>query len=345
MKILSVAHALPSRRLTNAEVLGHLRDANRAHFSDDQLELLDTQARKGLESAGTSVRYALADGEHALEFGLDAACHSLAAADVEPEEVDFVVYGGVGRAFIEPAMANVVQAELGLVNATGFDIIDGCASWLRGLQIARAFFAAGTYRRGLIVNCECGFGRYIDHRLERPEDLAHHFATLTVSEVATATVVGNENPGDDFHFNIKNFGEHYDLCVLPIDDGRDFFSRPRPRDYVPMKLYSQSRALLTTAAQKIVETYRSDPVLRERPYDICFGHAASKHAEEGVLDALCIPLERYFGTHAEYGNTVSASVPLGMSLALDAGRLRRGDRVLILVAAAGIVVGLTAFTY
>ena len=52
------------------EVLGHLRDANRAHFSDDQLELLDTQARKGLESAGTSVRYALADGEHALEFGL-----------------------------------------------------------------------------------------------------------------------------------------------------------------------------------------------------------------------------------------------------------------------------------
>ena len=93
---------------------------------------------------------------------------ALDAAKLAPSDVDFLVYGGVGRAFIEPAMVNVIQAKLGLANATGFDIVDGCASWLRGLQIAHALFATGTYRRGLIVNCECGFGRYIDHTAATP---------------------------------------------------------------------------------------------------------------------------------------------------------------------------------
>jgi len=167
---------------------------------------------------------------------------------------------------------------------------------------------------------------------------------LTVSEAATATVVEHD-AADDFHFNLKNFGEYYDLCVLPIDDGKDFLDLLPADGYAPMKLFSSSRALLTTAAQKIIETFNADPILQRWRFDICFGHAASKRAEEGVLERLEIPLERYCGTHAEYGNTVSASVPLGMSVAIEQGRLRRGDRVLIIIAAGGIVVGLASFTF
>src|SRR5262249_55525849 len=108
---------------------------------------------------------------------------------------------------------------------------------------------------------------------------------------------------------------------------------------------SMSRRLLTIAADKIVDMFQSDPMLQGRTYDICFGHAASKRAEEGVLRRIGFPVEDYFGTHAIFGNTVSASVPLGMSVALETGRLRRGQRVLVIVAAGGIVVGLGRFTF
>jgi 3-oxoacyl-[acyl-carrier-protein] synthase III len=50
-------------------------------------------------------------------------------------------------------------------------------------------------------------------------------------------------------------------------------------------------------------------------------------------------------THARYGNTVSASVPLAMSLAVDEGRLVRGAHVLVVVGSAGLTAGLASFTY
>ena len=60
---------------------------------------------------------------------------------------------------------------------------------------------------------------------------------------------------------------------------------------------------------------------------------------------LGIPAEAYVPTHAQFGNTVSASVPLGLSIARGTGRLRRGDRVLVIVAGAGIAVGFATFTF
>ena len=82
--------------------------------------------------------------------------------------------------------------------------------------------------------------------------------TLGIGAAATATVVAHDDGrDDDFLFTIKNFGEHYDLCIHPIDDGRDFLA---------------------------------DPILREWRYDICFGHAASQRAEEGVIRRLSVPV-------------------------------------------------------
>ena len=344
MKILAVTHALPSRRISNDDVLRAFRVANSERFGEVELAILEAQVRGALENAGTRDRYSLAPGELAVDFALDATRRALRIASVPPEAIDFVIYGGVGRALIEPAMVNVLQAELGLVNATGFDIVDGCASWLRALQIAERYLDAGGGRYALLVNCECGFGRYIHYDIARPEDLEYHFATFTVSEAATATVV--EAGGDaESYFTFRNFGEHYDLCMLPIDDGRQFLRRPLPEGAAPMHLFSMSRRLLTIAADKIVDMFQADPMLQGRTYDICFGHAASKRAEEGVLRRIGFPVEDYVGTHAIFGNTVSASVPLGMSVALETGRLRRGQRVLVIVAAGGIVVGLGRFTF
>ena len=64
-----------------------------------------------------------------------------------------------------------------------------------------------------------------------------------------------------------------------------------------------------------------------------------------IASKLRLPYERYVSTHAQFGNTVSATVPLGMSIALSDGRFKRGDRVLVLVGASGVTVGLASFTF
>ena len=343
MQILAVQHALPSRRITNADLLRSIRMANGGHIGESELSLLERRVEQLLDIAGTVVRYALDEGEKAITLSLDAARRALHEANVSPAAVDFVIYAGVGRACIEPAMANVVQSALGLRNATCFDVLDGCTSWLRALQIADSFIGTQTYATGLIVNCECGFGQYIDHRVRHLEDLEWQFATFTISEAATATVVSSTGQGHDFYFNFKNFGEHYGLCMIPLENAAEFLGDEQT-NRAPMKLFSLSRQLLATAADRIVEIFNADPKFRG-PFDVCFGHAASKRAEEGVLRRLGIPLEIYCGTHATHGNTVSAAVPLATSLALQEGRLKRGNKVLMITAAGGIAVGLARFTF
>jgi 3-oxoacyl-[acyl-carrier-protein] synthase-3 len=103
--------------------------------------------------------------------------------------------------------------------------------------------------------------------------------------------------------------------------------------------------LLAIAARKLIETFEGDANLAGPSYDLCVGHAATEKGSEVIRRRLGIPSEVYVPTHARFGNTVSASVPLGLSIALGEGRLRRGDRVLLIVAGAGISVGFASFTF
>jgi 3-oxoacyl-[acyl-carrier-protein] synthase III len=345
MRILSVHHSVPATRITNDAVLAAIRHRNQHRLSELELDAVERRITDQLALAGTDVRYIAPDGENALDHVLAAGRQALASAGVGPEEVDFVIYTGIGRGWLEPASANVVQHALGLTNATGFDLLDACASWLRALQVAHSFIRGGIYRRGLIVNCECGLSRYADLDIGDLKALDQRVAAFTVGEAATATLVSDADPDDDFYFVFRNFGEHFRLCMIPLDNATAFLPPGVDGQYTPLKFYSLSRRLIATTIKKIVELFEADPRLRSATYDICFGHAASEKAREVIGRRLGLPQDMYYRTHARYGNTVSASVPLGISLAREEGRLRRGDRTLIIVGSAGISVGLASFTF
>jgi len=301
--------------------------------------------RRFLDRAGTRTRYRNARGERALETLARVTRGALERAGVEPRDVEFLIYTGVARGWVEPATANVVQAELGLERATCFDILDGCAGWLRALHVARHFVTAGTYRVGLLVNCEVGVKPFQKWEFGPDEDIEPYLATFTIGEAATATVVARDDGGDDFYFRFANLGEYFDLCMVPLPTVEQFLPRSRPNGQVPDIFYARSEALMRIAVRAITEIYASDPRLHGRPYDIAFGHAASEKVGDVVCARLGIPRAIYFSTHRDYGNTITAAIPLGMSLAAEQGRLRRGDRVLIVSGASGITVGFAAFTY
>jgi 3-oxoacyl-[acyl-carrier-protein] synthase III len=345
VRILAVEHVVPARRVTNDFVLETIRAENRGQLEPEALAALERQIEQHLESAGTQVRYIADRSEKPIDFVLEATRKALRAANVPPGEIDFLIYAGVGRGWLEPATANVIQHELKLVNATCFDLLDACASWLRALHVAHSYIRAGVYRRGLIVNCECGFREFVDLDFTNQRDLEHRWAALTIGEAATATVVSADQPDDDFYFTFKNFGEYFNLCMIPLDNVADFLPFPDDGRYAPMKFFGLSRKLIATTIKKIVEVYEADPKLADAKYDICFGHAASQRASEAIGSRLGLPPETYFPTHPRFGNTVAASIPLGMSLALAEGRLQRGHKTLIVVGSAGVAVAMASFRF
>jgi 3-oxoacyl-[acyl-carrier-protein] synthase III len=344
MKILAVAHALPSTLLDHNWILAKLdRENTTTLTAADRARLLE-KADAFLKGAGSETRYqSQSSDERPIDLALDASRNVLATSGVRTDEIDFVIYAGVGRGWLEPATAHVLQAGLDLERATCFDVLDGCASWLRALHIARNFVRSGEHRRGLIVNCECGFRGHGRWQFDSVEQFDAYTATYTIGEAATATLVGTDGRADDFHFNFRSLGRAYDLCMIP--NASDFMTGPSSELQDTTKFYSQSTKLMTLAIEEIADLFRSDPVFRKQEYDITLGHEASEKATAAVIRILRLPPERHFAIHREYGNAVAASVPLAMSLAQDQGRLHRGDRVLIVVAASGITVGMASFTY
>ncbi|SRR6266404_241427 len=343
MRLAAIRHALPARMMTNDWIREQVKRRN-SGLSNQQSELLDSRVATYLEHAGTRIRYTVAEGERAVDLALAAARSALDAAGVPLGEIEFVIYAGVARGWLEPSTASALQTDLGLVNATCFDVGDACASWLRALQMAHALITTGTYRAGLIVNCECDFERYAEWNLPDSDETDVRLATFTMGEAATATVVAADAL-DDFRFVFKTFGEYYDLCMLPLANAANFSTRPLDERCTPLKFYSRSRELLGTTTRKIIEVFEADPVLRAGRYDICFGHGASERASELVARRLGIPLPIHAATHSRFGNTVAASIPLAMSVALDEGRLLRGQRVLVIIGASGITVAFATFTF
>jgi 3-oxoacyl-[acyl-carrier-protein] synthase III len=343
MEVAAVRHALPSQRVSNDDLVAAVTDRN-DHLAPHDLDALLHGIRRGWDTSGTSIRYVRSDGERAIDFALTASRDAMRAAGCAAHDIDFVIYVGVGRGWLEPATANVLMHELGLTRATGFDLLDACASWLRALQVAHAFLQTGTYRTGLIVNAEFNAREFADLRFDDPATLRHRFAQLTIGEAATATVV-SKGADDDFHFVFRNASAYYAACMIPLPNATDFGRLPCDMVLEPLRFHALSEELVARAAHTIVDAFRSDDVLPRGSYDIVFGHSAGERIEALLCRQLDVAESSYYPIHARVGNTVSASVPLAMSLAFDEGRLRRGMRCLTVVGSAGIAVGLGSFTF
>ncbi len=345
MKILHVAHALPSKRVTNKDLISEVLHRNKARFSGNELKEIEQRMQLSFRFSGTEVRYHRAEGEKALTVGLRAGKLALERSGVSPTDIDLLIYAGVGRGWLEPAMANIFQAELGLTKATCFDVLDACASWIRSLQLANALIAAGAYRTVMILNCELNFREYANFDLERVEDLEYAFSAFTIGEAATATVLVGESEPDDFILSFKTAGDKWNLCHIPLPHAHDFISNSTNNRFKPMSFYTSPRELMAVATSMLGTHFNETPALRDRSYDLLLGHEVSLPTTRMVAKLLKIDPGIVFSTHARFGNTVSASLPLNISIAEEEGRLKRGMQVLLAMGSAGVTSAFGAFRY
>ncbi len=344
MKILSVRHAIPSRIVTNDDIVRRVLSAGDRADRSENLPRLEKRVRDFLDRTGTVTRYALGEGETAIGILRSAVDRALTSANVRPGDLDFIIYAGVSRGWLEPSMASVVQREISAGKASCFDIMEACASWIRAVEVARALMQSGTYRVGMIVNCECATADLGRWDAPNDDDLERRLAACTVGEAATATIV-TENPDSDFYLTLRSFGEHGDLCMIPLANAGSFLETFDGKRDAPGLFYSDSEKLFKHTIKSILDTYDADPVLPKRRHDLIFSHAATAKAGAFVRRRYGFPEERWYCTHTRYGNTVAASVPLGMSCAIDDGLLNRGAQILAIVGSAGISVGFLSMTF
>ena len=345
MRILNISYALPSQEVSNENLIEEIVEKNRKNLSPKELDNVETQMRRFFKMSGTVTRYHRGIGERALDFAVKAGKAALKKAGVKPEDVDLLIYAGVARGWMEPATANLFQSELGLTSATCFDVMDACASWIRSLAIAKTFLAQKAYKLVMILNCEFIFREYANFDFKSTEDVENAFSAFTIGEAATATLLNSNGSEDDSFFSFKTWGDKHGLCKIPLPNADDFSPNNASDGLKPMSFFTMPAELLSFTVRKLVSHFKETQAIASKVHDIFIGHAVSVTSTSRVVKLLGLDPSRVFETHARFGNTVAASLPLALAVAVAEGKLVRGMRVSLLMGSAGVSTAVGSFTY
>lgn len=334
---------LPSRVVNNDEILERVRAGSEAHLSPRELNRVLRGLRFAFRSMGTDIRYGRAEGERAYELCAEAGRKALRAAEMDPEQIDLLIYVGVGRGFLEPATANVFQDLLKLRAATCFDIMDACASWLRAIHVARAFLLSGTHSNVMILNAEFN-ANYENYTLHSAAEFDHLFPAFTIGEAATATIVSQSEEDDAYVTRFRSFGDKRDRCLIPLPNYAEYLGGD-DQELEPYRFISHGQDIMEFGLDKLIEQYQKESEFHEFDPDIVFFHAASDGMARQGMRRCSLDEDIGYYTHGRFANTVSATIPLAMAAATEDGSLRNGAKVLLAVASAGITTVLSRFRY
>lgn len=346
MKIETIKVSLPTRAISNQTVIELIREQSH----DVPAEIFDKIASRIkilLRLSGSQNRYWRNETETPIELLKNAYREAMQEVEWKPDDIDLLIYVGVGRGFIEPGNAYLVAQSFGLYRADCFDLLDACMSWSRALEIIHNYFATGKYKRAIIVNAEFNSTEvgYPDiYRLTDESMLESRFPGYTIGEAATVTLLSNET-SDPWEFHFSSKPNLSDLCTIPLPHYKlftDNFSEKLAKNG-PLVFTSYGSELHAYGNTEGIKLFQKLSIPRDK-INIVFTHASSSTAWQKGADEVGVG-DKIYHIYPRTGNLVSASVPAAIAMALQENKLKRGDRVVCWVASAGMSFAVFSFIY
>jgi 3-oxoacyl-[acyl-carrier-protein] synthase-3 len=334
VSIAAVAHALPEERVSSEAIEERLAPVyERLHLRVGRLELM----------SGIRARRFWARGTRPSDAAARAGALALERGGVARERVGCLIHGAVSRDFLEPSTASRVHAALGLApGCLVFDLSNACLGVLDGMVVVASMIERGDLQAGLVVAGEDGralvdetiaalLASTSDERALRAE-LKQAFASLTIGSGACAVLLARSAEAPDAPRLLSATAEaatrHVELC-----QGDRVGSAGGPT------MSTDSEALLQAGvelAQRTFARFLSELGWERGDVERVVTHQVGSAHRRALLERLELDPARDFATFDALGNTGSAALPTALSLALEAGRIRRGERVALLGIGSGL---------
>lgn len=316
-RLAGYGHAVPARRVANAEIERSLG-----------LEPGWIERRTGIRN-----RHWASEGETLSGLAAEAGRLALEDAGIAPEEIGLVLLATSTPDHLLPPSAPLVAHRLGLHKAGGIDLAGACAGFLYALTLADGFVRAQG-RSVLLIAANI---------LSRRINPAERASAVLFADAAGAVVV---SPGGDaarglLGADLRSDGSAYDLITVPAGGSLQPFA-PGMDPAAALMTMRDGRAVYEKAVRMMVEAGRAAlagagiaaaSVTRFVP------HQANARIFDTVADQLRLDRTITERSVEEYGNASAATIPLTLSLARGAGRIRSGDIVLMTAAGAGMTGG------
>jgi 3-oxoacyl-[acyl-carrier-protein] synthase III len=257
-----------------------------------------------------------------------AAARALACAGLAAEDLDLIVLGTVSADEQVPNTASGVQDLLGARNAASMDVNTACTSFLYGLSTATAMIRTGVVRNAVVIGVE-GIAPYMDWTNRNVAVLFGDGAAAVVLQASDeASGVIAEKLGcyaDARHtLRVRGMGTIYGNNELQLGDTR--------WDFDGQEIFKRAVQGMSQAAEEALSRAKI-PVA---DVELVVPHQANLRIIEAVAKRCQVAMERVFLTVQRYGNMSSATVPVALVEALEAGRVLPNSIVLTPAFGAGL---------
>ncbi len=316
--ITSVGSSLPKKVVSN----------------DDLSQTLDTSHEWIYERTGIERRHLVSDGEFASDLGAKAATDALQKAGICASEVDAIIVATATADRRFPSCACKIQGEIGAVNAFAFDVNAACSGFIYGLSIADSLIKTKSLKNVLLIGADT-LSLFVDWSDRSTCVLFGDGAGAMLlqsshedtSNGIIATKLYSDGEKSKHDYILANQGEQNDH-----------------RGYLTMNGKPVFKYAIEYMAMSMNEILAENNMTMD-DIDWIVPHQANRRILESLCKMKDFPIEKVILYIHEHANTSSASIPLAMKCAIDDGKIKKGDTLLLTALGAGLTWGSAIIKY
>ena len=298
--ITATEYYLPEQILTNDDIA---------------LEFPEWSADKIKSKIGVETRHITRPTETALDLAYKA-CEKLFLSN-DKSQIDFILFCTQSPDYILPSSACILQDQLGLSKQVGaLDFNLGCSGFVYGLSLAKGLISIGMAKHVLLITSET-YTKYL-----KPSDKSNR---TIFGDGAAATIISKDDTKKDYQFSVGTDGSGYQNLIVQDGGARSGHS------HQPLLLMDGPKIFkfAIEAVPALVADNLAKNNLTVADIDLFIFHQANTYMLNYLRDLCNIPEEKFFVDMKNVGNTVSATIPIAIQSAEEQGRLKKGDRVML----------------
>ncbi|MDO9075858.1 MAG: beta-ketoacyl-ACP synthase III [Brevundimonas sp.] len=316
--VTGVGSFLPEQVVTNA----------------DLAKIVDTSDEWIQERTGIKQRHRARDDQPTSDLATEAAKRALVDAGRTAADVDLIIVATTTPDMTFPSVASIVQRKLGAPTCIAFDVQAVCSGFVYALSVADGFVARGLAKCALVIGAE---------EMTRLMDWTDRSTCVLFGDGAGCVVVepreGQGTKADQglLGFALRCDGTKTDLLYVdggPATTGTVGHLRMAGNQVFRHAVVNIAEAITAACAASNIEV---------ADVDWFVPHQANQRIIKGVGDRLGLDENKVISTVAIHANTSAASIPLALDAAIQDGRIKRGDLVLLEAMGGGLTWGACAF--
>jgi 3-oxoacyl-[acyl-carrier-protein] synthase-3 len=298
--------------------------------NNDLAKFVDTSDEWIIERTGIRQRHRAAEDQPVSDLAVEAARRALAAAGRSPDEVDLIIVATTTPDLTFPAVATIVQRKLGCPVGVAFDVQAVCSGFVYALSTADGFVARGRSKCALVIGAET---------MTRLMDWTDRGTCVLFGDGAGAVVLepqeGEGTTADRglLGFALRADGTKQDLLFVDggvSTNGKVGHLRMQGNQVFRHAVVNISEAVFAAAKDAGIEISEVDWFIP---------HQANQRILEGVARRVGIHESKVVTTVAEHANTSAASIPLAWYQAVQDGRIKPGQMLLLEAMGGGLTWG------